>query len=74
MTKAREGLSESIKTVRSELDELPPERGAIEQLFHLAWKKIGVAIFIAYAVLEQFFDIDVIDAIYDMLGSLWEST
>lgn len=74
MTKTRKGLYESAKTGRAELDELPPERGAIEQLFHLAWKKIGIAIVIVYAVLEQFFDIDVIDAIYDMLGNLWEST
>ena len=63
-----------MKTGRPELDDPPPERGPIEQLFRLAWKKIGVAIFIAYAVLEQFFDIDVIDAIFDMLGNLWEST
>lgn len=63
-----------MQTGRSELDDPPPERGPIEQLFRLAWKKIGVAIFIAYAVLEQFFDIDVLDAIYDILGNLWEST
>ena len=56
------------------MDEPPPERGPIEQLFHLAWKQIGAAILIAYAVLEQLFDIDVIDAIYDILGNLWEST
>lgn len=74
MTKTRKGLDESTRIGRSELDELPPERGAIEQLFHLAWKKIGIALVIAYAVLQQFFDIDVIDAIYDMLGNLWEST
>jgi len=73
VTKTRKGLDKSITTGRSEL-ELQPERGPIEQLFHLAWKKIGIAIVIAYAVLEQFFDIDVIDAIYDMLGNLWEST
>lgn len=69
MTETRKGLDESIEAGRSEL-ELQPERGPIEQLFHLAWKKIGIAIVIAYAVLEQFFDIDVIDAIYDMLGNL----
>ena len=73
MIKIRKGLYESMKIERSEL-ELRPERGPIEQLFHLAWKKIGIALFITYAVLEQFFDIDVIDAIYDMLGNLWEST
>ena len=73
MTKPRKGLDESIQGGRSEL-EPQPERGPVEQLFHLAWKKIGIAIVIVYAVLEQFFDIDVIDAIYDMLGNLWEST
>lgn len=73
MTKTRKGLDESTNASRPEL-EVQPERGPIEQLFHLAWKKIGIAIVIAYAVLEQFFDIDVIDAIYDMLGTLWEST
>ena len=72
MTKTRKGLDESIETGRSQL-ELQPERGPIEQLFHLAWKKIGIALVIAYAVMEQFFDVDVIDAIYDMLGDLWES-
>lgn len=74
MPKARKALYESMKTGRSELDEPPPERGPIEQLFHLAWKQIGAAILIAYAVLEQLFDIDVIDAICDILGNLWEST
>lgn len=73
MIKIRKGLYESMKIERSEL-ELQPERGPIEQLFHLAWKKIGIAIVIVCAVLEQFFDVDVIDAIYDMLGKLWEST
>ena len=73
MTKTRKGLDESVEAGRPEL-ETQPERGPIEQLFHLAWKKIGIALFIAYAVLEQFFDVDVIDAIYDVLGNLWEST
>lgn len=73
MTKTRQGLDESKNPSRPEL-ELQPERGPIEQLFHLAWKKIGIAIVIAYAVLQQFFDIDVVDAIYDMLDNLWEST
>lgn len=74
MTKARKAQYESVKTGRSDFDEPPPERGPIEQLFHLAWKKIGVAILIAYAVLEQFFEIDVIDTIFEILGNLWEST
>lgn len=74
MTKTRKGRYDSTTTGRLEPEELPPERGPIEQLFHLAWKKIGIAVVIVYAVLEQFFEIDVIDAIFEMLDKLWEST